>query len=73
MRGGHECEISGNTFQGGIMGVRLSGTRHHVHNNEINNTEVGILLLYGTGIEYEPAFYTAMSNCVIENNILREP
>lgn len=73
LRGGHECEISGNTFQGGIMGVRLSGTRHHVHNNEINNTEVGILLLYGTGIEYEPAFYTAVSNCVIENNIIFEP
>ncbi len=73
MRGGHECEISGNTFQGGIMGVRLSGTRHHVHNNEINNTEVGILLLYGTGVEYEPAFYTAVSNCVIEKNIIFEP
>ncbi len=73
MRGGHECEISGNTFQGGFMGVRLSGTRHYVHNNEINNTDVGIILLYGTGIEYEPAFYTAVSNCVIENNIILEP
>jgi len=73
MRGGHECEIAGNTFQGGSIGVRLSGTRHHVYNNEINNTEVGILLLYGTGVEYEPAFYTAVSNCVFENNIILSP
>ena len=73
MRGGHECEIAGNTFQGGLIGIRLSGTRHHVYNNEINNTEVGILLLYGTGVEYEPAFYTAVSNCVIEDNIIYTP
>lgn len=73
MRGGHECEIAGNTLQGGLIGIRLSGTRHHVYNNEINNTEVGILLLYGTGVEYEPAFYTAVSNCVIEDNIIYTP
>jgi len=73
MRGGHECKISGNTFQGGSIGIRLSGTRHQIHNNEINNTEVGILLLYGTGVEYEPAFYTAVSNCVIEDNIIYDP
>jgi len=73
MRGGHECEIYENEFQGGRMGVRLNGTRHHVHSNVINNTEVGISLQYGSGIEYEPAFYTAVSHCVIEDNIINSP
>lgn len=73
MRGGHECEISGNTFHGGFMGVRLSGTRHHVHRNEINNTEAGISLWYGTGVEYEPAYYTAVAHCIIEDNIIFAP
>jgi parallel beta-helix repeat protein len=73
MRGGHECEIYGNEFQGGSIGIRLSGTRHHVHDNEINNTVVGIILLYGSGVEYEPAFYTAVSQCTIEDNIIFAP
>jgi hypothetical protein len=73
MRGGHECEIYGNKFLGGLAGVRLSGTRHHVCNNEINNTVVGIILLYGSGVEYEPAYYTAVSQCTIEDNIIFAP
>ncbi len=73
MLGGHECETAGNTFQGGIMGVRLSGPRHYIHDNAINHTTVGIILRYGSGIEYEPAFYTAVSHCVIEDNMIYAP
>jgi len=73
MRGGHECQIYGNAFQAGNMGVRVNGTRHHIHSNVINNTEIGISLQYGSGVEYEPAFYTAVSHCIIENNTINSP
>lgn len=73
LRGGHRCQIYGNVFNGGSMGVRISGTGHHVYNNRIENTNVGISLLYGTGVEDETAFYSAVSNCIIENNQIISP
>ena len=68
IRGGHDCKIYGNEFQGGTGGLRIYGTGHEIYDNLLEGTERGILLGYGTGRGKELTFYTAVENCTIRNN-----
>lgn len=72
MRGGHNCQIKGNEFNGGFGGIRVNGTGHTIVNNKISVDSTGIRLMYGmaTGIN-EIGFYIAASNCMINNNIIK--
>ena len=69
LRGGHDCLVDSNTFNGGIGGIRISGTGHTITNNTISNTKIAIRLMYGMAKgKLETGFYIAASNCVINNN-----
>ena len=54
-----------------VISNKCSGNIYR--NNKINNTETGISLWYGSGKDYGPAYYTAVSHCIIENNIITVP
>lgn len=69
MRGGHDCVIKGNTFDGGTGGIRVNGTGHIIFTNKINNIKTAIRLMYGMAKgKQEIGFYIAASNCIISNN-----
>lgn len=69
MRGGHDCLIDGNTFKGGIGGIRVNGTGHTISNNNISNIKTAIRLMYGMSKgKIETGFYVAPSGCVVKNN-----
>lgn len=68
IRGGHDCKVYGNEFQGGVGGLRIYGTGHEIYDNLLEGTERGILLGYGTGRGKELTFYTAVENCTVHNN-----
>lgn len=69
MRGGHNCLISENIFNGGTGGIRINGTGHMITRNQINNLKTAIRLMYGMAKgKNEIGFYIAASNCLIENN-----
>jgi poly(beta-D-mannuronate) lyase len=70
MRGGSGCTIESNRFEGCSGGIRLSGKNHIVRNNVIwKSRGTGIRLLYGVS-DTPPAFYQAVSGCMIENNTI---
>jgi parallel beta-helix repeat protein len=70
MRGGYGCTIENNRFENCKGGIRLSGKNHVVRNNVIwNSQRSGIRLMYGVS-DKSPAFYLAVSGCVIENNTI---
>ncbi|TKC06805.1 hypothetical protein FA048_16540 [Pedobacter polaris] len=69
MRGGHDCIIEENTFNGGTGGIRVNGTGHTINNNKISNIKTAIRLMYGmTKGKNETGFYIAASDCVVSNN-----
>ncbi|MFD0941551.1 chondroitinase-B domain-containing protein [Pedobacter boryungensis] len=69
MRGGHDCIISENVFEGGTGGIRINGTGHIITNNKINNIKTAIRLMYGMAKgKEETGFYIAASNSTITNN-----
>jgi poly(beta-D-mannuronate) lyase len=69
MRGGHDCTIEDNVFNGGTGGIRINGTGHQIINNKINNIKTAIRLMYGMAKgKEEIGFYIAASNCTISNN-----
>ena len=71
MRGGHNCKIDGNVFEGGTGGIRLNGTGHYLSNNKISDVKTAIRLMYGMAKgKEEVGFYIAAGNCVIKNNII---
>jgi len=71
MRGGHDCIISDNTFEGGTGGIRINGTGHLVTNNKITGIKTAIRLMYGMAKgKTETGFYISASNCKITNNTI---
>lgn len=73
MRGGHDCVIAGNTFEGGTGGIRINGSGHQVINNKISNIKTAIRLMYGMAKgKEETGFYIAASNCIIKGNTISD-
>ncbi len=71
MRGGHDCTIDGNIFEGGTGGIRINGSGHAIINNKINNIRIAIRLMYGMAKgKEEIGFYIAASGCTIKNNTI---
>lgn len=71
MRGGHDCTIDGNIFEGGTGGIRINGSGHTITNNKINNIKTAIRLMYGMAKgKEEIGFYIAASGCTITNNTI---
>lgn len=69
MRGGHDCLIEGNIFEGGTGGIRINGTGHQIINNKIDHIKTAIRLMYGMAKgKNEVGFYIAASNCTIKGN-----
>ncbi|MBB5395900.1 polysaccharide lyase 6 family protein [Mucilaginibacter sp. AK015] len=69
MRGGHECLIDSNSFEGGTGGIRVNGTAHTVTNNTFKGLPIAIRLMYGMAKgRGDTGFYIAASNCIIKNN-----
>jgi poly(beta-D-mannuronate) lyase len=69
MRGGHDCLIDSNTFNGGTGGIRVNGTHHTITNNTLSKLPIGIRLMYGMAKgKTEIGFYIAASDCLIKNN-----
>ncbi|RZK38943.1 MAG: hypothetical protein EOO90_20440 [Pedobacter sp.] len=71
LRGGHDCIIVSNIFEGGSGGIRVNGTGHKIENNQINKVNTGIRLMYGmVKGKAEIGFYVAASNNKIYNNTI---
>lgn len=71
MRGGHDCVISNNIFDGGTGGIRINGTGHLITNNKITGVKTAIRLMYGMAKgKTETGFYISASNCKIVNNTI---
>ncbi|QHS54133.1 hypothetical protein GWR56_00670 [Mucilaginibacter sp. 14171R-50] len=69
MRGGHECLIDSNSFEGGTGGIRVNGTTHTVTNNTFKGLPIAIRLMYGMAKgRADTGFYIAASDCIIKNN-----
>ncbi|SHM80248.1 chondroitinase-B domain-containing protein [Mucilaginibacter sp. OK098] len=69
MRGGHDCLIDSNTFEGGKGGIRINGTHHIITNNWLNKLPTGIRLMYGMAKgKTEIGFYIAASDCLVKSN-----
>lgn len=73
MRGGHDCTITYNLFEGGTGGIRINGTGHIITNNKINGIQTAIRLMYGMAKgKDEIGFYIAASGCTIKNNQIKD-
>lgn len=71
MRHGHRNTMTGNRFEGGLGGIRLSGHGHVVTGNTFNGCRAtGIRLYYGTPDLKQPASYLPVYDCVISNNTI---
>lgn len=69
MRGGHDCMIADNVFEGGTGGIRINGTGHTLTNNKIKGIKTAIRLMYGMAKgKSDIGFYVAASGCVIKGN-----
>lgn len=69
MRGGHDCTIADNVFEGGTGGIRINGTGHILTNNKIKGIKTAIRLMYGMAKgKNDIGFYVAASNCTIKGN-----
>jgi poly(beta-D-mannuronate) lyase len=73
MRGGHDCTIEANIFNGGSGGIRINGTGHKVINNQLNDIKTAIRLMYGMAKgKSDIGFYVAASDCLIANNLITQ-
>jgi hypothetical protein len=70
MRGGQDCLIESNRFDGCSGGIRLCGTGHIVRDNVIINSRgTGIRLYFGMTKE-QGGHYQAAGNCLVTNNTI---
>jgi len=73
MRGGHDCMILKNKFNGGTGGIRINGTGHLVANNRITGIKTAIRLMYGMAKgKIDTGFYIAAGDCIIKDNIIKK-
>lgn len=73
MRGGHDCVISRNKFNGGTGGIRINGTGHLIANNRITGIKTAIRLMYGMAKgKIDTGFYIAASDCIIKDNFIKK-
>jgi poly(beta-D-mannuronate) lyase len=73
MRHGHTNTVTGNRFEGGTGGIRLSGHGHVVTGNTISGCPAtGIRLYFGTPDLTHPASYLPVYDCVISNNTITD-
>ncbi len=71
MRGGHDCIISDNIFEGGSGGIRVNGSGHTLSGNKLTGIKTAIRLMYGMAKgKNEIGFYIAASGCKITNNMI---
>jgi poly(beta-D-mannuronate) lyase len=71
MRHGHGNVLTGNRFEAGLGGIRLSGQGHVVAGNFIQDCRAtGIRLYYGTPDLKHPASYLPVFDCVITTNTI---
>ncbi len=71
MRHGNLNTVTGNRFEGGSGGIRLSGYGHVVTGNTMMNCRgTGIRLYYGTPDLKHPASYLPVHDCVITDNTI---
>lgn len=73
MRHGHSNTATGNRFEGGSGGIRVSGHAHLITDNFIRSTRgTGIQLYYGTPDLTHPAAYGPVFDCVIRGNTITD-
>ena len=73
MRHGHSNTVTGNSFEGGSGGIRLSGHAHVVTGNTMKGCEgTGIRMYYGTPDLKHPASYLPVYDCVVEGNTIED-
>lgn len=73
MRHGHSNTVTGNTFEGGTGGIRLSGHGHVVTGNTVKGCKgTGIRMYYGTPDLKHPASYLPVYDCVVEGNTIED-
>jgi poly(beta-D-mannuronate) lyase len=73
IRHGHGNTVTGNRFEGGTGGIRVSGHGHTVTGNTINGCRgTGIRLFYGTPDLTHPASYLPVYDCVISGNTITD-
>lgn len=71
MRHGHDNTVTGNRFEGGSGGIRVSGHGHVLLFNTINGcSSTGIRLYYGTPDVAHPASYLPVYDCTIRSNTI---
>jgi len=69
LRGGHDCIVDGNVFNGGTGGIRINGTGHKIINNKLSGIKTAIRLMYGMAKgKAETGFYIAASDCLVSGN-----
>jgi poly(beta-D-mannuronate) lyase len=72
MRGGHECLVDSNKFEGGTGGIRVNGTGHTITNNQFKGLPIAIRLMYGMAKgKTDTGFYIAASGCTVKNNRIK--
>ncbi len=73
MRHGHNNTVTGNRFEGGSGGIRISGHGHVVTGNTITGCRgTGIRLYFGTPDLKHPASYLPVYDCVIADNTITD-
>ena len=73
MRHGHNNSVTGNRFEGGSGGIRVSGHGHTVTGNTLSGcAATGIRLYYGTPDVKHPASYLPVYDCVISGNTIAD-
>lgn len=73
MRHGHENTLTGNHFEGGSGGIRISGHGHIVTGNTMVRCRgTGIRLYFGTPDLKHPASYLPVYDCVIAENTVTD-
>lgn len=71
MRHGHSNVVTGNRFEGGSGGIRISGHGHVVTGNHVSGSRgSGIRLYYGTPDLKHPASYLPVYDCTITDNTI---
>jgi len=71
LRHGENNRVERNLFDGGLGGIRVTGSGHVITGNVVNNvSSTGIRLYYGTPDAMHPASYLPVTECEITDNIL---
>jgi poly(beta-D-mannuronate) lyase len=71
MRHGHNNTVTGNRFEGGSGGIRISGHGHIVTGNTMTGLRgTGIRLYFGTPDLKHPGSYLPVYGCVITDNTI---